>query len=314
VEAEKSVTYHVQYGESPCDGIHLDTLTLPVPDFSTVLDIMEAGARRADRRYLFEITFTERDGRARYMVDAINNTHNTQSCYWQYHIETLESSGMEQTPRVGISDYVPEKNSRVILRYGMLDPGINVTYAIEYPDMSCNGAMAPPDTLSINIPTRSTALDVMEEAVRKNGTMYSFSTEYVVTNEQNYRHRIKQVGSVVKNDTCVWEPYITPPGEMETELTTSLSNTTIQSGFILTLKFLKGPTTTIITTTSKGSGTKVHIPITSCEVYSCDHLYLETTWSCPRSGYTIHFNLYLQTTSIYFLADMVASVPYIGIV
>ena len=72
---QKNVVYQVEYSEQngTCGGVNLDPLSLTVPVFSTVLDVMEIAARMG-QSYQFVITFTEVNGNAAYTVDAINNT------------------------------------------------------------------------------------------------------------------------------------------------------------------------------------------------------------------------------------------------
>ena len=115
---QKNVVYQVEYSEQngTCGGVNFDPLSLTVPVFSTVLDIMEIAARMG-QNYQFVITFTEVNGNAAYTVDAINNTRSEPPCYWSYVVQSGEE---ERAPRVGIAEYVPGNDFRVILRYGQL--------------------------------------------------------------------------------------------------------------------------------------------------------------------------------------------------
>ena len=204
---QKNVIYKVEYSEQngTCGGVNFDPLSLTVPVFSTVLDIMEIAARMG-QNYQFVITFTEVNGNAAYTVDAINDTRSEPPCYWSYVVQSGEK---ERAPRVGIAEYVPGNDFRVILRYGQLHAnGIATSYTIEHPDPVCTSATPPSRLSAINTPLGSTAMDVMEEAVRENGHSYRFSTEYVLfmigvdgVSEKSYGHVVRQIGDVAENNS-----------------------------------------------------------------------------------------------------------------
>lgn len=258
---QKNINFLVEYSQAngTCGGVNLDPLTLTVSDFSTVLGIMEAAARRGTI-YEFSTTFTEADGNTGYSVDSIGNTRNAPPCYWLYYVQ---SGGVELTPTVGIAEYVPGNNFRVILRYREVlssTQKITTSYEIQHLDSVCTSA-TPPSQLSITTPTESTALDVMEEAVRENGRLYRFSTEYVSflagSTGQSYGHVIRQVGGVAENGSCYWAAFVTTPSGNESGLSVPVSAYTLPGdGYTLTLRFveLQQQLTTASTTRS---GTKV---------------------------------------------------------
>lgn len=221
--------------------------------------------------YQFATTFTEVDGNTRYIVDAINNIRNEPPCNWSYFVRSGEE---ERMPRVGIEEYVPGNDFQVILRYGEdLTNGISTTYIIEHPDPVCTSDTSPSQLTVINTPSGSTAMDVMEEAVRENGLSYQFSTEYILSrtmgSEPRYGHVVRQIGDVAENNSCYWATLVTSPSGEESPVSVPVSEFVLPGdGYTLTLRFseLQAATTTGSTTTGSittKSGTKAHTNIAS---------------------------------------------------
>ena len=106
---------------------------------------------------------------------------------------------------------MPGDDFWVILRYRKLRAnGIATSYTIEHPDPVCTSATPPSRLSAISTPLGSTAMDVMEEAVRENGRSYRFSTEYVLfmigvdgVSEQSYGHVVRQIGDVAENNSVL---------------------------------------------------------------------------------------------------------------
>lgn len=264
VQSQKDITYLVEYSQpnGTCGGVDLDPLLLTVSDFSTVLHIMETAAATNGARFEFSTTFTEADGNTGYIVDSIGNTTNSPPCYWLYYVR---SGDAEEIPSVGIAEYVPGNNFRVILRYGEVIGSRQITtrYVVQHRDSVCTSA-TPPNELRISTPADSTALDVMEEAVRENGRSYRFSTRYALFSagamDRSYGHVIKQVGDVAENGSCYWAAFVTTPSGEESTLSVPVSAYTLPGGgYILTLRFLELQQPI---STSTRSGAKVRIQST----------------------------------------------------
>ena len=92
---QKNVVYQVEYSEQngTCGGVNFDPLSLTVPVFSTVLDIMEIAARMG-QSYQFVITFTQVNGNAAYTVEttlvashlAIDHTSSNQEMRREHNV------------------------------------------------------------------------------------------------------------------------------------------------------------------------------------------------------------------------------------
>lgn len=259
-QSQTNITYRVEYAEQSgvCGGTNLGPLYFIVPPFSTVLNIMEAGVEFEGLDYQFITTFTTVDGIPQYVVDQIGQSRRTESCHWSY---LLQSGGEESRPRVDIASYVPGNDFEVILLYEPYSPVITTTYIIEHPDSVCTSA-TPPAQIEVAIPINTTALGLMEEAVRMNGSDYAFSVIY--GDFQGFRYSIVQVGGVPGNGNCFWAVYVTTPSGAESEslLREPISEYVFPgNGYILTLRLREEqePTTVPTTpspTTSSSNGSK----------------------------------------------------------
>ena len=193
---------------------------------------------------------------------------------------------------------MPGNDFRVILRYGQLRAnGIATSYTIEHPDPVCTSATPPSRLSAINTPLGSTAMDVMEEAVRENGRSYRFSTEYVLfiigvdgVSEQSYGHVVRQIGDVAENNSCYWAMFVTPPNGAESKINTPVSAFTLPGDdYTLTLRYLELQAPTSDSTATR-SGTKVHT--------LCCTATLLAIWCALNGNETLHSKF---TISIYYL-------------
>ena len=84
-----------------------------------------------------------------------------------------------------------------------------MTYAIEYNDRECSSAQAPPPVI-VEVPLGSTALDVMEQAVRQKGNDYKFTATYsdFATGQGGFFIDILNGTQNNKEKKCNWILYI----------------------------------------------------------------------------------------------------------
>lgn len=255
----QNIVYRVEYDQS-CSSRITDSLPLAdVPVYSTALDIMKIAASMDSSLYQFSVTFTEGDGSVGYYVDRIGNTRNEAPCYWNFYIDT-DSGGMV-APDIGVDAYIPGNNFRVILRYEgqQARSSFNTTYVIDL-DSACT--MTTTYGVTVTTSNGSTALDVMEQAVRANGRMYVFSADYIALTSTLsgtvYGYSIKQVNGIAQEGTCSWAVFVTTPSGVESALSLPLSEYIIpQNGYTLTLRFSEAQV--VPTTTGSQGGSQVAI-------------------------------------------------------
>lgn len=202
--------YRIEYSEpqnGTCGGTNPAPLSITASDFSTALDIMEMAANEG-MEYEFSASFF---GVLGYLIDGVNGVQTEAPCSWTFYIR---AGSIEIVPDIAVSDYVPGNNFEVILRYEQVmdTPFITTTYVIEYPDPLCSSA-TPPAQINIARPNGSFALDVMEEAVSKNGPEYRFSVDYTAVEGGGFGYVIEQVNGVARNGSCSWTPFLTSPGQ-----------------------------------------------------------------------------------------------------
>lgn len=269
-QEQKDVNYRVEYN-STCSGgpsVNPDPLPLTVSAFDTALHIMEQAATM-DGSYQFSATFSEADGTVGYFVESIGGTSSDAPCYWNFYVQ---SGGVEVAPSVGVDAYVPGNNFDVIMRYepAVSSPSITTTYVIEHPDRACTSA-TPPNTIRITTPTGSTALHIMEEAVRENGPMYRFATRYSAVGS-GYGYTVWQVGNVSNSGNCDWAVFVTAPNGVESPLSEPVSVYTLPATeYTLTLKFSEASVTTDSVATTRGGAI-----VSGCMLYAVKPLKFGT--------------------------------------
>lgn len=257
--AQKSVLYRIEYSENgTCSGVNPDPLNVTSSDFSTALDIMEQAAREGGRSYGFTTTFTEQEGVAGYVIDAVNGRGREGGCDWSFYVQSGDET---VTPDVGISIYTPGDGFEVIIRYEeqVAVATITTTYVIEYLPV-CSSA-TPPNRVLVTTPTVSSMFDVMEEAVARNGQRYVFTVNYDAVQEGGFDYVILQVSGVANNGSCVWQPFVMSPGGTNSPVPLPLSEYAIPGdGYMLTLQYTEPeePTMMVSTTvTTPSSAAKV---------------------------------------------------------
>ena len=212
--------------------------------------------------YQYVASFSIEGGISGYIVDFLNGTYATVPCAWVFYI--LSPSEQEFRPSVDISSYYVADNYSVIFRYERSLPNSYTTiYSIEYPDFICTNS-TPPGIISVTVPIGSSALNVMEQAVRGYGISYRFSASY----DDITGYEILQLNGFQKTDECMWVAFVTTSDEMETKLTTSVSQYTILGdNNRLTLRYMEPvlPTTVPTAATTKSSS-KVKLKLYMCNI------------------------------------------------
>lgn len=203
--------------------------------------------------YQFEIRFSG-EGGVGYVVDVLNGTRAIGPCYWVFYV--LSPVGLEyRSNNIDISTYHVPDNYSIVLRYEKIAPNTYTTlYTVEHPDPFCTNYTSP-GSIAVTTPRGSSALNVMEQAVRDYGSSFSFSTSYVGT---DVGYTILQINDIKTTSECSWVVFVTPSGGVETRLTTSLSLYIIPTeDHRLTLRFMEPVLPTTLPTAATTSGTKV---------------------------------------------------------
>ena len=248
--AEISVNYLVEYNEDngECGGTNLAPVVITIPHFGTALNVMES-AVSFGIEYQFEITFSKEG----YMVDVLNGTRAKEPCYWVFYV--LSPNVQELGSNFRVSSYHVADNYSVILRYEKIPPNTYTTfYTIEHPDPICTNYTSP-SSISISMPIGSSALNVMELAVRDYGSSYGISVTYADTDSG---YNILQINNLKVSSKCLWFAFVTPSGGTEAMLTSSVSLYIIPAdGHTLTLRYKESVLHTSVPAAVTTSGTKV---------------------------------------------------------
>ena len=248
--AEISVNYLVEYNEDngECGGTNLAPVVITIPHFGTALNVMES-AVSFGIEYQFEITFSKEG----YMVDVLNGTRAKEPCYWVFYV--LSPNVQELGSNFRVSSYHVADNYSVILRYEKIPPNTYTTfYTIEHPDPICTNYTSP-SSVSISMPIGSSALNVMELAVRDYGSSYGISVTYADTDSG---YNILQINNLKVSSKCLWFAFVTPSGGTEAMLTSSVSLYIIPAdGHTLTLRYKESVLRTSVPAAVTTSGTKV---------------------------------------------------------